>query len=555
MEIVYLIIELLVGAAVFIVGMNMMSSGLKKSTGKGVKNLFKKTRDNRLAGLGIGAAVTALIQSSAATSVMAIGFISAGAMTIFQGVSVILGAYIGTTVTGLLVSLSSVPISRFFVLLAVIGVVMMFFKNEKVKNIGEIMAGLGLLFFGLESMSSSFKSGSDLTQLGEGFKNIINSIKSIAISPLLFLLIGAILTACLQSSSATSGIVIIMVGSGAIGIDSGFYLVLGATIGTVITTMIASIGGNANVKRTAWICLIVRILCAFICLAIVWPIESTSGSISSLFLTIFPDNQLALAMFLVIYNIVFMFALLPFLKAIVSLFTKLIKDKNEEKMKKALKFLDERLLNTPSVAMMQLKKEISHMLSESYINFTLGYKQIITQDLTTSKEVEDREDNIDYVNNAITGYLINLSTRVSLEDEKIIGSYFHVINDIERIGDHALNFKETSEKMKSDDLMFSDIAKKEFGEMYEILDEMFKITIKCFDDNDFTELPRLHNLEDQTDKLKLTLSAAHFERITNKQCHVELSPFYSTFLSELERVADHLVNIGYSFVNPTGDAE
>ena len=245
-ELVLSIIVLLVGAAVFIVGMNMMSSGLKKSTGPGLRRLLKKIRRNRFACFGMGTAVTALVQSSAATGVMAIGFISAGAMTVFQGVNIILGAYVGTTVTGLIASLSSIKISKYFVVLAVIGVILMFFKKEQVKNIGEILAGLGILFFGLSTMSGVLSEET-------GNPDLINAVKSFfdAVEfPLLLLLIGAIVTAILQSSSASIGITVAMVASGTLGFEQAVYIVLGATIGTVITLLIATIGGNVNVKRT-----------------------------------------------------------------------------------------------------------------------------------------------------------------------------------------------------------------------------------------------------------------------------------------------------------------
>ena len=237
------IISLLVGAAVFIVGMNMMSSGLKKSTGRGLRKLLKRIRGTRFACFGIGTAVTALVQSSAATGVMAIGFISAGAMTVFQGVNIILGAYVGTTVTGLIASLSSISISKFFVVLAVIGVILMFFKKEQVKNIGEILTGLGLLFFGLNTMSDAIKNNSDLVSAITNFFEIVKF-------PLLLLLIGALVTALLQSSSASIGITVAMVASGTLGFEQAVYIVLGATIGTVITLLLATIGGNGNVKRT-----------------------------------------------------------------------------------------------------------------------------------------------------------------------------------------------------------------------------------------------------------------------------------------------------------------
>lgn len=538
------IIILLVGAAVFIVGMNMMSSGLKKSTGRGLRRLLKRIRRNRFACFGMGTAVTALVQSSAATGVMAIGFISAGAMTVFQGVNIILGAYVGTTVTGLIASLSSISISKYFVILAVIGVVLMFFKKEQVKNIGEILAGLGLLFFGLNTMSDAIKSNADLVEAITNFFEIVKF-------PLLLLLIGALVTALMQSSSASIGITVAMVASGTLGFEQAVYIVLGATIGTVITLLIATIGGNVNVKRTGAIVLVIRILAALVALALCWPLQSY---IATGFQTIFGNNNaLAIAVFHVIYNIIFMIAALPLVGPLEKLMTKLIRDKDEEEKKKALKYIDKHLLNTPTVALMQVKREIKNMMSLAHENLKLGFNRIVTQDTTNDKIIIETEDKIDYINNQITAFLIELSNRLSNTDEEAAGSYFHVVNDIERIGDHAYNFYESSLKMVDNDLSFSNIAKKEFQEMFDVIDKMFDLAYAIFDNQTRVNLKKLHDLEDQTDELKNKLSSAHYERIQNNTCKMENSPFYTTLVSELERVADHLVNIGYSIVNPTGD--
>ncbi len=537
------IISLLVGAAVFIVGMNMMSSGLKKSTGRGLRKLLKRIRGNRFACFGIGTAVTALVQSSAATGVMAIGFISAGAMTVFQGVNIILGAYVGTTVTGLIASLSSISISKYFVVLAVIGVILMFFKKEQVKNIGEILTGLGLLFFGLNTMSDAIKNNSDLVSAITNFFEIVQF-------PLLLLLIGALVTALLQSSSASIGITVAMVASGTLGFEQAVYIVLGATIGTVITLLLATIGGNVNVKRTGIIVLIIRILAALVALAIYWPLATY---INTGFHTIFGDNNaLAIAVFHVIYNIIFMIAALPLVGPLEKLVVKFIKDKDEEEKKKALKYIDKHLLNTPTVALMQVKREIINMMTLSHENLKLGFNRIINQDTSKDKELIETEDKIDYINNQITSFLIELSNKLSSKDEKTAGSYFHVVNDIERIGDHAYNFYESSLKMVNNDLSFSNTAKKEFQEMFNVIDKMFDLSYEIFHDQSQENLKKLHDLETQTDELKNKLSNAHYERIQNNMCKMENSPFYTTLVSELERVADHLVNIGYSIVNPTG---
>ena len=538
------IILLLVGAAVFIIGMNMMSSGLKKATGKGLRKLLKRIRNNRFACLGIGTAATALIQSSAATSVMAIGFISAGAMTIFQGVCIILGAYIGTTVTGILASLSTFSFSSYFIILAAIGVILMFFKKERIKSIGEILAGLGLLFFGLSTMSNAIKNNPDIVN---GIQTFFG--QSWMIPPLL-MLVGALVTALFQSSSATSGIAIAMVAGEALSFNGAIYIVLGGTIGTVITTLIACIGSNVNAKRTGIICLIIRIFTGVVMLAIYWPLQSVLGNA---LLTAFGSAPLAVAMFLVIYNVVFMLLILPFVQVFEKLSIKLVKDKDEEKMKQALKFIDKHLIDTPTVAMMQVKREIKNMMQMAHENLKLGFKRILDQDTTNDKEIIETEDKIDYINNQITSFLIALTNKVSDRDEVLLGSYFHVINDIERIGDHAYNFYESSQKMVDNDLAFSTTAKKEFNEMFDVIDKMFDMAYAIFDNQTRVNLKKLHDLEDQTDGLKNKLSKAHYERIQNKTCKMENSPFYTSLVSELERVADHLVNIGYSIVNPTGD--
>ena len=538
------LILILVGAAVFIIGMNMMSSGLKKATGRGLRRLLKRIRNNRLAGLGIGTAATALVQSSAATSIMAIGFINAGAMTIFQGVCIILGAYIGTTVTGLLASLSTFSFSSYFIILAVIGVILMFFKKERIKSIGEILAGLGLLFFGLSTMSKTINTNVDIINGVQAFFGA-----SWMIPPLL-MLVGALVTALFQSSSATSGIAIAMVSGGALGFNNAIYIVLGGTIGTVITTLIATIGSNVNAKRTGIICLIIRIFTGLVALAIYWPLQDILGNA---LLTVFGSEALAVAMFLVIYNVIFMLAILPFVQYFEKLSIKLIRDKDEEEKKKALKYIDKHLLDTPTVALMQVKREIINMMTLSHENLKLGFNRIINQDASKDKELVETEDKIDYINNQITSFLIELSNRLSSKDEKTAGSYFHVVNDIERIGDHAYNFYESSLKMVNNDLSFSSTAKKEFQGMFDIIDKMFDLSYEIFHDRSQENLKKLHDLETRTDALKNELSNAHYERIQSNQCKMENSPFYTTLVSELERVADHLVNIGYSIVNPTGE--
>ena len=544
MEIAKIIINLLVGLVVFVTGMNMMSHGLKHSAGRYIRKLFKKIKGNRIAAVGIGAGTTAIIQSSGATTVMVVGFLTAGALTFAQGFSVMLGAFIGTTITGLLVSLSSFSFSIFLMGMAFVGFVMGFFKNTTVKSIGEILVGFGILFFGLEAMKAAF-ANPDIQEV------LVNTLSSINI-PLLLMLIGAVLTAITQSSSATNGIVIVMVGSNPSLLSSGFYLVMGATIGALVPTILAAIKSNALGKRVTYSTLACRILGAVLGTVLVWIF---SGALFK-WLGTFPQENvgLILALYTVVYNLIYVAIMLPLIKPIEFLATKVIKDKEQEKMKKSLRFINDNLIDTPSVAIIQVKNEIENMLNLAKENFFLGMDCVVNQNINgRGSEIENREETIDYINNAISDYLIKLSAKANMEDEANIGAYYHVINDIERIGDHAYNFYEMSKKMMNDDLKFSGIAQKEFKRFEQVIDEMFQLADKIFMEGNKKDLEKLSKLEDVTDHLKDELTDAHFARIKKNECNNSLSPYHSTLLSELERVADHLTNVGHSIVNPTGD--
>ncbi len=545
MEIAKVIINLLVGLVVFVTGMNLMSSGLKASAGKSIRKLFKKIKNNKIAAAAIGAGTTAIIQSSGATTVMVVGFLSAGALTFAQGFSIMLGAFLGTTVTGLLVSLSSFSFSMFLMAIAFIGFILGFFKNATIKSVGQILVGFGILFFGLEAMKGAFAN----EQIQGALIEMLSSINF----PLLLMIIGIALTAITQSSSATNGIVIVMVAANPSLLTSGLYLVIGATVGALMPTIIATITSNTLAKRVTYSTLIYRVLFALITTIVLWvcstPLTNWLSTISQ------ESVGLLLAIFTVIYNFLFLAVLLPLAKPTEAMANKLFKDRDRERKQKSLKYINDNLLNTPSVAIIQVKKEIESMLEMARVNFFLGLDFVINQDLSKAKEVEDREETIDFINSEISDYLIKLSAKADINDEAYIGAYYHVINDIERIGDHGYNFLEMARTMSNEDLQFSSIAKNEFNDFINILKEMFVIANKSFMDGNKEDLIRLTELEKETDELKDRLSSAHFERIKKNECNNELSPFHSTLLSELERVADHLTNVGYSIENPTGDEE
>ncbi len=538
------IIFLFLGVTVFIVGMNLMSGGLKKATGKSLKKIFKKTQNSPFACLGIGSGVTALIQSSAATCVLAVGFINAGVMTLYQGVNIMLGSFIGTTVTGILVSLSSFSIGLYLALIAFVGIVMMFFKKEKVKNFGEVLTGFGLVFLGLDLLKSAFSQA----DINSATQQLFSSVSF----PLLLLLIGIVLTALVQSSSAVTGIAIVMVTSGAIPFSSAIYLALGATIGTCVTTLIATIGGTVNAKRSGFISLVIKVVAALIAIAIIWPL---STPISNFFSSSFGSSGLGLAMFTLLYSVVFFIASMPLVKPLIKVSERVIKDKDLENKKNLLLYIDDRLLNTPDIAVMEVKNEILHMYNLAMLNFRYGYECLVKGDKTNSGSIADTESNIDYINSKITEYLISLSNKVGKEDSKVVGSYFHVINDIERIGDHAYNFFEHSKVLEENDLRFSDVAVKEIDVFFDLIMDMSDLTIDIFKDEQYQKLNQLHELEEKSDVLAKELSDNHYKRMTANECNGALSDDFATLISELERVADHLTNIGYSVINPTGDEE
>ena len=546
------LIWLLAGVGVFIVGMNFLSNALEKSAGSGMKQLLGKISNNRFAGVGIGAGVTAIIQSSSATSVMVIGLVNAGVMTLMQATPIIMGANIGTTVTGILVSLKNDFFNYAMYLLAFAGVMMGFVKNSKVKLIGSLLSGLGLIFVGLDIMSSEQAFGSGAIKLV--FSDVLGRVNF----PLLLIVIGAVFTALLQSSSAATGIVITMVGTGVMGLGDALFVVLGANIGTCVTALLASFGAKPNSKRVAFIHFTFNVIGTVFFAALIWILQGAFQGLAERVLEwmVPGENQMSMQMrvsvFHVIFNVTTTIILLPFVKLLVKFSELVIRDKKDVAEKLTLKFVDDRLLSTPPVALMQVKKEIDYMLSLVEENIGLSFVAMETGSLEHSEKIAKNEEIIDYTNSALTKFLIKLTSSVEQSDEKVIGSYFHVLNDLERIGDHAENFHDIGVELAEKELSFSDDARGGIKEMRDNVAAMFEIAKEAFEKVNKKHLPELTKLENDVDEQKRTLSAAHFSRLAEGNCHMELSPYYSSVITGLERVADHLVNVGYSIVSPTG---
>lgn len=548
LQLIYSLIWLLAGVGIFIVGMNFMGDALEKSAGSGMKRLLEKISNNRISGVGIGAGVTAIIQSSSATSVMVIGLVNAGVMTLMQATPIIMGANIGTTITGVIVALKNDYFNMIMYLLAFAGVMMSFFKKEKIKIAGSLCCGLGLIFVGLEVMSSEQAFGNPLVE-----KLFINIFRTIDF-PLLLIFVGIIFTALLQSSSAATGVVITMVGAGILSLDLALFIVLGANIGTCVTALLASVGANANSKRVALIHFTFNVIGTAIFTAIIWLFKD---NVVNLLVSILPGEdimsaQMRLSVFHVIFNLSTTCMLLPFVKHLVKLSCMIIKDKNENAESLTLKYVDDRLLSMPPVALMQVKKEMDYMLSLVEENTALAFVAMETGSAEHSEQIRTNEDIINFTNSALTQFLIKLSVNVEESDEKVIGSYFHVLNDLERIGDHAENFHEIGVEMIDKNISFSPKALGGITMMRDRIMQMFDISKEIFENLDKEKLPDLTVLEQGVDDMKREYIASHFARLAEGNCSVDVSPYYSSVITGLERVADHLVNVGYSIMNPTG---
>lgn len=543
------LIWLLAGVGIFIVGMNFMGEALEKSAGSGMKKLLGKISNNRFSGVGIGAGVTAIIQSSSATSVMVIGLVNAGVMTLMQATPIIMGANIGTTITGVLVSLKNDYFNMAMYLLAFVGVMMSFFKKEKIKILANLFCGLGLIFVGLNVMSSEQAFGNALVE--EMFIDIFQN--KVVQFPLLLIVIGIIFTALIQSSSASAGVVITMVGMGVLPLGQALFIILGANIGTCVTALLASVGANTNSKRVAFIHFIFNVIGTALFTAIIW---SLKDPVVNLLTSFFPGSdpmslQMRVSTFHVIFNVTTTLLLLPFVKQLVKMSTLVIKDKKTKEDDRRLKYVDERLLTTPPVAIMQVKKEVEYMSALARENLEKSFLSL-GETNKFADEIKETERIINFTNHSLTRFLIKLSPLVNGANETTVGTYFHVLNDLERIGDHAENFAEIAWEMQKKELSFSENAMTELKGMQDKVLRMFEIASEAFDGGKSARLEELTALENEVDGLKRDLTARHYARLAEGECKVELSPYFSSYVGGLERVADHLVNVGYSILNPTG---
>ena len=542
------ILALIAGIGIFLIACNMMSSNLESVSSRKLRKLFAKTSNSKLVGVGIGAVATAAIQSSGATSVMVIGFVNAGIMTLTQAACVIFGANIGTTITGIITALgmfeSAVSTGTIFATFAGIGAfIHAFAKKDTLKKIGGIMAGFGMLFVGLSMMSGSMGAFAEMDAV-KGFLATISN-------PILLVLIGAIITAIIQSSSVMTSVAITMVFTGLISLDQGIYLTMGSNIGSCVVAIIAGITSTTNAKRTAVIHLTFNCLGVIVFLIVGLIMDAASkGAVTfgTLFSAMAPGvPQMQLALFHTIFNVTTVVFVLPITKVFVKLVTKIIPDKKtkDDKMSKYnFKYLDEHFLTTPPIAIAQLRNEIQYMAEKAICNLNTALDAVCTLDLERATEFAETEKQIDALNKGITKFAVKLSkVELSERDIKYVSSVFRAVTDFERIGDYAENIVEYAEKLVQTESSFSEDAKEEIRKVQAVINDLYNKVMRIYSKLDTTAFREAYVLEEKVDHMTEHMSNMHIARLAEGVCTADVGAIYLALASNVERISDHFINV------------
>ena len=538
------------GVAVMMMGMKVMGGGLEKFAGTGMKKLLGKVTTNRFAGVGVGVAVTSIIQSSTATTVMLVGFVNVGLMTLTQATNVIMGANIGTTVTAHIVSLSGVgaiDIGAIAAMIGCAGVLMaMLVKNEKTANIGNILAGLGLIFVGLEFISIYTKEIMFFTENGNKVPyEWVQVIFRGDHFPLLLILIGLVLTALVHSSSTITSLMVVLASIDVLSFDNALFLALGSNIGTCLTSILSSAGTQVNAKRTAVVHLLFNTFGCLIFLAPLWILKT---QVRGIFNSISGDVGQQIAIFHTLFNLVTTALVLPFSKFVVKLACLIIPDKKEELDERYyFAFIDDRLLSTPPVAVGNTKNEIIRMSKFAIDNINDSMQMLLAGNMDLANSIRSNESVINHHNKAITAYLTKLmSKELSDEDDKKVGSYYHVVSDIERVGDYAENVMEYAERLNKEEMTFSEEAKQELEKLTGMINTLYQKSVEAFDKRDVSKLSEVDAFEQEIDEYAQELENRHIDRVKYGLCTAQLGSTYLQTVSNLERVGDHITNVAFS---------
>ncbi|HIT00155.1 MAG TPA: Na/Pi cotransporter family protein [Candidatus Faecaligallichristensenella faecipullorum] len=527
-----MIMGLMSGLGLFLYGMKMMGEGLEKAAGANLRRLLEKLTKNTFMGVLVGAVFTAIIQSSSATTVMVVGFVNAGLMNLAQATGLIMGANIGTTITGQLVAFKLTEVAPIFLLAGV--VMILFFKNPRIQRIGGIVAGFGVLFVGMDLMSSAMEPLKDMPE----FISLVTAFSN----PVLAMLVGVAMTALIQSSSAAVGLIQILGATGVLPLQTAMYLVLGTGIGTCVTALLASVGTSPMARRAAVIHLMLNVFGTTILLILfqILPVEQWIASSSG-------DISREIANVNTLFKVFEVVVFLPFSGMLVKLSEIIVPGEEQTEDEKRLMYIDDRILSTPPIAVAQLCKEVERMGRMAVDNLEHATMDFIQGKADDVDQIEQTEDVVNFLNHEITRFMVSASQlKLPPRDMQLLASLFHVVNDLERIGDHAENMAEYAVMRVQKKVPFSDKSMEELTDMLNRVVELCNRALTVFHTRDRGMLPKALVLEEQIDDLEKELQQTHVDRLTQGLCTPQSGMMFSDILSNLERVADHATNIAFS---------
>ena len=529
------------GLGLFLFGMRLMSESIEKAAGAKLRGILEMFTTNRFLGMLVGIIFTAVIQSSSACTVMVVSFVNSGLMNLYQAAGVIFGANIGTTVTSQLVSFNLSEIAPVFLLAGILGV--MFCKRQSIVKICHIVLGFGVLFMGLSGMSSAMSGMRDMPEI----VHILSSLTS----PMLAILVGTILTAVIQSSSVTVSIVLLMANQGLLELPICLFIVLGCNIGACTSALLASLNGKKDAKREAMIHFLFNVIGTVLMYLILKlamnPVMDMLHMVSGTNSGRFVANAHT------IFKIFQVIALFPFAGLIVKLTYVFVPGddvKMDDRDNFTLKYIGDKTVFNPATAVVEVDKELKRMATLASDNLNRAMNALITLDEEDIDTVYTVEKNINFLNHSITNYLVKINqTTLPIEDQKSIGALFHIVNDIERIGDHAENVADAAKRRKETGVSFSKEAQHELGEMLDMVNTIIRFSVEMFSTGTDELAEDVRQLEDAIDEKEREIQKSHIQRMTKNLCTPEASMIFSDIVSGLERVADHATNIAFAMDN------
>ena len=538
MNIGSMLLSLAGGLGLFLLGMDMMSDGIEKAAGARLRKILEMFTTNRFLGTVVGIIFTGIVQSSSACTVMVVSFVNSGLMNLYQAAGVIMGANIGTTVTSQLVSINLSEIAPAFLLVGVI--LTMFCKKQAVVKVARIILGFGVLFVGLSGMSSAM---ADVREMPE----IVKLLHSLT-NPFLATFTGFIITAIIQSSSVTVSIVLLMANQGLLELPICLFIIMGCNIGSCVSALLASLAGKKDAKRAAMIHFLFNIFGTALMYVI---LMLALNPVVDLLLSVSGDNPgrfVANAHTSIkVLEVIMMF---PFMNWVVKL-TYLLVPGDDQKVgyreNFKLQFIGDKVVFNPATAVVEVIKELERMASLASENLNRAMNALITLDEEDIAEVYKVEENINFLNHAITNYLVKINqTTLPIEDLKSLGALFHVVNDIERIGDHAENIADAAASRKASGVAISKVAQTELGDMMNMVNDIIHYSVEMFKTGNVAHMDDIIRLEDAIDEKERALQQSHIDRLTRDECTPEAGMIFSDLVSGLERVADHATNIAFA---------